>query len=233
MNRRDPALVDSRDAIRDYLDTLLREIPDAGDAEAPPPERPVPDPRPSEPPRVAMAPTDATDTTESGATEPARAEAIRTPASAGRPRGRFQALFFEVAGLRLAVALTDLHSVVPRDDVTITPMPDQPAWCLGLMRYRQRNVRVVDTAAMVLPAGGRERSEIPPPSRILVVGDGGWALACHGIGEVVRLEEHEVKWRSPAGKRPWLAGTVIGHLCALVDTGAFTSMLDAPGAAGQ
>ena len=230
MNRRDPALVDSRDAIRDYLDTLLREIPDAGDAKAPPLEAPAPDPRPSEPPRVATSPTDAT---ESGGAEPLRAKEIRTSPPAGRPRGRFQALFFEIAGLRLAVALTDLHSVVPRGDVTITLMPDQPAWCLGLMRYRQRNVRVVDTAAMVLPAGGRERSEIPPPSRILVVGDGGWALACHGIGEVVRLEEHEVKWRSPAGKRPWLAGTVIGHLCALVDTGAFTSMLDGSGAAGQ
>ena len=59
---------------------------------------------------------------------------------------------------------------------------------------------------------------------MLVVGDGAWGLACHGIGEVLKLGGQDVKWRTAKGKRPWLAGTVLGHLCALVDTEAFGDM---------
>lgn len=136
----------------------------------------------------------------------------------------FQALLFEVGALRLAVPLVKLHSVVNLSGEDITPMPNQPDWYLGLMRYRDRNVRVVDTAAMVLPANRRDEAAEAEPRHVLVVGDGAWGLACHNIGEVLKLGEEDVKWRTTKGRRPWLAGTVLGHLCALVDTEAFADM---------
>ncbi|MCH8504548.1 MAG: chemotaxis protein CheW [Ectothiorhodospiraceae bacterium] len=139
----------------------------------------------------------------------------------------FQALFFQVGALRLAVPLTELQSVVPWGEVDVTPTPNRPEWFLGLMRYRDRNVRVIDTATMVLPPEKRDTPEASAePGQILIVGDGTWGLACHSIGDVVKLSPEEVKWRSGRTRRPWLAGTVIGHLCALVDTDAFAAMLE-------
>lgn len=142
--------------------------------------------------------------------------------------GEFQALLFSVGGLTLAVPLVTLHSVLPWPEEGVTPMPNQPAWCVGLMRYREQNVRIVDTGTMVIPS---DRAELKPeeePQHILIVGDGKWGLACNAIGSVVKLMPNDVRWRS-GGQRPWLAGTVLSHLCALIDTQAFAHMLTAAG----
>lgn len=222
------ALSDSREAIRDYLDALLREIPEDDTAE----EEPAASP-PRHPERSVYGEAGRAQENPAVQTSTATDAAPATPpvsAESERPEGAFQALFFQVGSLRLAVALTELHSVVPRSEVDITSMPGQPSWQRGLMRYRGRNVRVIDTSAMVLPPDKRRSLDADAePSQILVVGDGAWGLACHGIGDVIRLEAGEVRWRSSQGKRPWLAGTVIGHLCALIDTAAFARMLDANG----
>ena len=218
-------LQDSRDAIRDYLDSLLRQLPETDESESES-EQPaaaavdaapaVPHPLPARDPEAAARQVmDVPEEADSGSQIPAWAA------------DRFQVLFFYVGGLRLAVALTELHGVVPCADVDITPIPGQPDWQLGLMRHRGRNVRVIDTASMVLPPDKRESAGLGSgPSQILVVNGGTWGLACHGIGEVVRLDRSEVRWRSRQGKRPWLAGTVIGHLCALMAPEALTRTLE-------
>jgi len=52
-----------------------------------------------------------------------------------------------------------------------------------------------------------------------------WGLACHDVEKSITLEPHQVKWRSQRGKRPWLAGTVIDHMCALIDTDGFREVI--------
>jgi purine-binding chemotaxis protein CheW len=141
--------------------------------------------------------------------------------------GEFQALLFSVGGLNLAVPLVTLHSVLPWPEQGVTPMPNQPDWCFGLLRYRERNVRVVDTGTMVIPPDRKAAVPVEPPQHILIVGDGDWGLACNTIGSVVRLGAEDVRWRASGGQRPWLAGTVLAHLCALIDTQAFAQMLAA------
>jgi len=42
----------------------------------------------------------------------------------------------------------------------------------------------------------------------------------------VRLEPDQVKWRSQQGKRKWLAGTVIEHMCALVHVDTLVEILE-------
>lgn len=140
-------------------------------------------------------------------------------------RPDFQALLFQVGRLKLAVPLLKLHSVVPWTE-HISAMPNQPRWCHGMFRYRERNVVVIDTERLVLP-DNRQRTddETAGAEHILIVGDGRWGLACRTVGEVTRLTPEEVKWRSARGRRPWLAGTVLGRLCALMDTEAFSAML--------
>ena len=269
-----PLLAEPQQAIYDYLDALLREIPEMIETAAEPeaavaaPQaqaelqewdpaalqteespggsgfsrteetaedlvsvRLKPDPQPE-----AVDESDATEWTVTvDPVEPEPEVSVPPviveppPEPEGPPewaRPDFQALLFDVGGLMLAVPLVKLHSVVPWAEQTVTPMPRQPHWCHGLMRYRDLNVRVIDTAALVLPAD-RQPPESEPPQRILVVGDGRWALSCRGIGDVIRLDSDAVKWRTRQGKRPWLAGTVREQLCALIDTEAFAAMLEA------
>lgn len=241
-------LLAPQQALWNYLDALLREIPPslpetdeiqewdpaalepaAPAGEAPP--RPVVErERPRavhRQPVVAPTPQPAPAVPEPAA-EPAAAPAAAEPPAALTPEWaetEFQALLFSVGGLTLAVPLVTLNSVVPWPEGGVTPMPNQPAWCFGLMNYRDRNVRVVDTGTMVIPPDRQELRPTEPPRHILVVGDGGWGLACSAIGNVVRLAPQDVRWRRGGGRRPWLAGTVLGHLCALLDTDAFARML--------
>lgn len=244
------SLVAQQDAILSYLDALLQEIPAEPEAApgeeiqdwdpaalAPPAAvapvvvRPVVSEPPAAPAVEAVA-EQAPAVVKAPAVEPAPpvVQAEPAPAAPPAPQGppdwaqpSFQALLFQVGALNLAVPLIKLHSVVPWPEQGVTPMPNQPHWCLGLLRYRDRNVRIVDTARLVLPPD--KRREPVPARHILVVGDGRWGLTCSSIGEVLRLEPEEVKWRTAAGRRPWLAGTVVDHLCALLDTEAFGAML--------
>jgi purine-binding chemotaxis protein CheW len=37
------------------------------------------------------------------------------------------------------------------------------------------------------------------------------------VNQPITLVPEDVKWRSDRSKRPWLAGTVKDHMCALLD----------------
>ncbi len=53
-----------------------------------------------------------------------------------------------------------------------------------------------------------------------------WALACQEICDTVTLVYDSIKWRGDASKRPWLAGTVISEMCALIDVPGLMSLLE-------
>lgn len=141
---------------------------------------------------------------------------------------RFQCLMFNVSGLQLAVPLVKLNSVIPWTE-KIVETPNQTEWYLGLVPHLNKNVKVIDTAVMVLPENRRQGIAEDPKDRfshILLVNDSQWGLACDSIGEVIWLMAEEVKWRKNKQQRPWLAGTSLDHLCAVVDTEVFAEMLN-------
>ncbi len=236
-----PVLVEQQFALHSYLDALLREVPDADAAPASAPD-PTPDPRPAPtrpvlrtvPPVPEVPPHPALPEVQPQP-EPASAQSeAQSRAEAGPPawaQEPFQCLLFKVAGLSLAVPLAKMNGVIPWQDVT--PMPNRSSRFLGLLRHLDQNVKVVDTARIVLPPD-RMAGLAPSEERvghILLVGDGQWGLACDSIGEVLTLGPDDVRWRSMGGKRPWLAGTVLAHLCALLDVDTFCHLL-ATGADG-
>ncbi len=140
----------------------------------------------------------------------------------------FQCLLFKVSGLTLAVPLVKLNSVIPWTD-KIVETPNQTDWYLGLVNNHGKNVKVIDTALMVLPENRRENIPQDPSDRfshILLVDDSNWGLACDEIGDVIWLTGDDVKWRQNKIKRPWLAGTAIEQMCALMDTEVFADMLN-------
>ncbi|MFW2373083.1 MAG: chemotaxis protein CheW, partial [Gammaproteobacteria bacterium] len=141
---------------------------------------------------------------------------------------RFQCLIFNVSGLQLAVPLVKLNSVIPWPG-KIIETPNQTEWYLGLVQNLAKNVKVIDTALMVLPENRRHNISQDPDDRfshILLVNDSQWGLACDSIGEVIWLTSEEVKWRKSKQQRPWLAGTSLSQLCAVMDTEVFAEMLN-------
>ena len=148
-----------------------------------------------------------------------------TPEWADSP---FQCLLFNVGGLALAVPLVRLNGVIPWSE-NVVETPNQTDWYLGVLMNHGHKVQVIDTAMMVLPAEHRVDMPAEPEERlshILLVDDQKWGLACDSIGDVVWLNKDEVKWRSNKTKRPWLLGTAVDHMCAVMDTEAFADMLD-------
>lgn len=183
---------------------------------------------PAVPPPVA-APVAAPEITV--AAEPP-AVAPASPAAPASPypdwaRDDFQCLLFQVAGLTLALPLARLNGVLPWDADAVTPMPNHQPRFLGLREHLGQQVKLIDLAQVVLPAD--RRAALPPAEarcgKVILIDGGRWGLVCDAVDEVVTLAPADVKWRGRAGSRPWLAGTVIERMCALIDTEAFADML--------
>lgn len=145
----------------------------------------------------------------------------------GRPdwaQGRFECLLFVVKGLKLAVPLAELGGIHKLEKEP-TPLFGQPGWFLGIVRTNNMNVGLVDTAQWVMSE--HIDDDHKPDFRFAIrIHNSEWGLACHEVAEAISLDPDEVKWRTSLGKRPWLAGTVVDHMCALIDVAAFARLLD-------
>lgn len=149
------------------------------------------------------------------------AETEQRPAWADEP---FECLLFDVAGLTLAVPLVCLGSIYPMDSAELTPLFGQPDWFLGLLPTQSGNLRVLDTARWVLAE--RYRDDLREGLQYAISVQGfEWGLAVHQVSRSIRLDPQAVKWRSRRSQRPWLAGTVIEHMCALLDVTALAELI--------
>ncbi|WP_273807615.1 MULTISPECIES: chemotaxis protein CheW [unclassified Pseudomonas] len=159
------------------------------------------------------------------------AAAAGVPPSAVHLEGRpewgeepFECLLFDVAGLTLAAPLVCLGSIYPLTDEELTPLFGQPDWFLGLLPCQAGNLRVLDAARWVMPE--RYRDDYREGLKFVISLQGlDWGLAVHGVSHSVRLDPAEVKWRNQRATRPWLAGTVIDQMCALLDVAALAEQV--------
>jgi purine-binding chemotaxis protein CheW len=100
-----------------------------------------------------------------------------------------------------------------------------PSWFLGLLTAGERNVRVVDSARWIMPE--RYNESVKDNYKFVIrLNDSEWGMACDSVAQSFSLMPEEVRWRTDRGKRPWLAGTVIEHMCALMDVAAISWLLD-------
>lgn len=136
----------------------------------------------------------------------------------------FECLLFNVAGLTLAVPLVSLGSIYPLDTEELTPLFGQPDWFLGILPSPAGNLKVLDTARWLIPDRYREDFREGLKYAISIQGYD-WGLAVHQVNRSIRLHPDEVKWRTQRGQRPWLAGTVIEHMCALLDITALAELI--------
>ncbi|WP_213941462.1 CheW domain-containing protein [Pseudomonas sp. dw_612] len=148
------------------------------------------------------------------------------PAWAAEP---FECLLFDVAGLTLAVPLVCLGSIYSLTGHELTPLFGQPEWFLGILPSQAGNLKVLDTARWVMP--DRYRDDFRQGLQYVISVQGyEWGLAVHQVSRSLRLDPNEIKWRTHRGQRPWLAGTVIEHMCALLDVSALAELIASGGA---
>lgn len=210
-------------AIASYLDELLHtatstaEQEDAVDVRA-------------EPVQPAPAPVAAVVREEVVAATPAPVVEKPAPPASDEPPTRpdwsgqpFECLIFTVAGLQLAVPLV-LLGAIHRIEEEIRPIPGSPRWYMGIRPGSDHNLRVVDTAEWIM--AGR----VPPNARenyrfVIRLDDSDWGLACDNVAQSFTLDPEQVRWRTARSQRPWLAGTVIDHMCALIDVRTMANLL--------
>ncbi|MDO4236785.1 CheW domain-containing protein [Pseudomonas sp.] len=136
----------------------------------------------------------------------------------------FECLLFDVAGLTLAVPLVCLGSIYSLEGQELTPLFGQPEWFLGILPSQAGNLKVLDTARWVMP--DRYRDDFQQGLQYVISVQGyEWGLAVHQVSRSLRLDPNEIKWRSHRGQRPWLAGTVIEHMCALLDVAELAELI--------
>ena len=219
-----PVLVDEKLALSLFLDSLLREP-----VEAPVVETEMPVDAPVEAPVPPVdAPVIAAPVTEIPTETPAPETMQQEIPTEEKTQSEFQVMLFKVAGLTLAVPLDGLHGVVEwKDD--LTEMPGHADFFLGILQHLGRHIPVVETASLVFPAEKLESLNVPERreriTRIVLIDEGRWGLAVDSVEEVITLREDQVRWRTERTRRKWLLGTVIEHMCALIDPHAFAEKL--------
>ncbi|MCM0611553.1 chemotaxis protein CheW [Marinobacter sediminum] len=135
----------------------------------------------------------------------------------------FECLIFTVAGLQLAVPLI-LLGAIHRIEQEVRPIPGSPRWYMGIRPDRDQNLRVVDTAEWIMagrvPENARDNYKF-----VIRLDDSDWGLACDDVAQSFTLKPDDVRWRTVRSKRPWLAGTVIDQMCALIDVRTMADLL--------
>ncbi len=144
----------------------------------------------------------------------------------GRPQwaqNRFDVLLFEVSGLTLAVPLIALGQIQPLTD-ELTPLFGQADWFMGLQPTPAGKIRTVNTAKFVMPERYDENF-VKTAKYVVSINGVPWGLAVDSVNQPISLHPDDVKWRGDRSKRPWLAGTVKEHMCALLDIPRVGQML--------
>ena len=157
-------------------------------------------------------------------TDKSRAKPItKTPKS--YRQGDFQAMFFDVAGLTIAVPLIELGGIHKVEKTN--SLMGKPDWFKGVMLYRDEKINVVDTALWIMPEKCDENLKKSLNYQyIIMLNDSPWGLMAENLIDTVILRQDEVKWVNSQNKRPWLAGLVKEKMCALLDVSALIELLD-------
>ena len=184
--------------------------------------RPIPE-KPVEPARPVVPQAPVVPVPKAKVAVPPEPEPAAPPSRPEWSEQPFECLIFTVAGLQLAVPLI-LLGAIHRIEDEIRAIPGSPRWYMGIRADQDQNLRVVDTAEWIMagrvPLNARENYRF-----VIRLNDSDWGLACDDVAQSFTLRPEEVRWRTARSKRPWLAGTVINHMCALIDVGTMADLL--------
>jgi purine-binding chemotaxis protein CheW len=157
--------------------------------------------------------------------EPIEVIEKRFPKAPSWAQESFEVLLFDVCGLKLAVPMESLGRIIKVEHET-NHLIGRPSWFMGAYNEAEEHLYVVDTAKYIMPEKGYDL-ELDGFEYLIQLQKSKWTLACKNVHTTVRLEPDQVKWRSSEGKRQWLSGTVIEHMCALIHVDKLVELLKA------
>lgn len=126
-----------------------------------------------------------------------------------------------VVGLKLAITMESITDVLSAESVEIHRVSHKNG-VYATLHYRHRDIPVLDTAALVIPANHPRRAGMLARKNyqyILVLDDGRFAVAVDAMDEQVYLPTDTLRRSETATQYSWLAGTWSDYGYALVDTG--------------
>ena len=226
------SLLKPKSAVADFLDTLLQESTEQPKVEKLVRSKPkillIPDLEELPPtPEVVASPVIEKKENEVVEEQALRQE-IKLPAEPVTNidyKFPLQCLMFSVAGNQLSIPLINMGSVLPWGD-RLTMLPGAPDWFLGILKHRDRNVKVADTAKIIhIKKVGSQESTT---RHILVFGDDQWAITCDELGDVIKLNEEDVKW-STRDSTGLSLGTIKQSLAVLLSPDKILSRLNEHG----
>lgn len=134
----------------------------------------------------------------------------------------FQSLLFSVNGVKMVVPLIQLHSIVNLTAPHNMCRVSDAAWFMGLLPWRGTHIKVIDICKlMAMEIAGLKEFDESVPKRLVLIKDGSWGFVCDDVSEIFTLDSGQVQWRMDRTRRAWLAGTVIEHMCVLLDMDEF------------
>jgi len=140
-------------------------------------------------------------------------------------QGNFQAMFFDVAGLTVAVPLIELGGIHNKEKTT--SIMGVPNWFKGVMLHRDEKINIVDTALWIMPEKYNEKLKSSLNYQyVIMLDDSRWGLMAEHLVDTVTLGQDDIKWLDTSNKRPWLAGLVKDKMCALLDVEALIQLFD-------
>lgn len=131
-----------------------------------------------------------------------------------------QCLMFRVGSNRLSLPLIQLRGVLPWPE-NLTQLPQSPGWMHGLLKYRKKNIRLVDSAKVF----GIKSSADKLPAYILVLGDDGWAITCDQPEDVVSLNYGDIQWHTDKDNS-MSVGTIRQSLAMLLNLSGIVNLLE-------
>jgi purine-binding chemotaxis protein CheW len=141
------------------------------------------------------------------------------PAWAEEP---FDVLLVDVQGIQLAMPLASLDGIYPLKE-ELTPLFGQSEWFMGLQKTISGNVNVINTAQFIMPERYVKSDEMTAQYSVAINGSG-WALAVDAIHQPMMVNPDDIRWRKRRSERPWMAGTIKDHVCALIDIPSLANM---------
>lgn len=155
----------------------------------------------------------------------AKPDEQRYPMAPAWAQQSFDVLLFDVCGLKLAVPMESLGKIIKVEHET-SQLIGRPDWFIGAYTEHEQHLYVVDTARYIMPEKGFDLAN-DGFEYVIQLQRSKWTLACKKVHSTVRLQPDQVKWRSQLGKRKWLSGTVVDHMCALIHVDSLIELLEA------
>jgi purine-binding chemotaxis protein CheW len=133
----------------------------------------------------------------------------------------FKCLLIKIVGMNFMIPAMSV-SYVERVDKKITRIPIKVDSFRGVILLREKSLAVIDLFNLIAEDMVVDNAKSPQITsnyldHVLVMGKGGYALACDHVSEMITLNTEDVRWHGASFITPLYAGVVKEYLCPLIN----------------